>query len=363
MSNSRRAAKRPKSEPRYNAEQELSIFRQFAEAAGQGFGMGSFDGRILYVNPAMARLLGEESPEAVIGQSFKRYYPEDWLKRRREEMLPALERDGFWDGEQVVLTRDGRAIPTWHHAFLLRDEHGKPIRRAFIVTDITEHKRAAEALQREHRTLKRLLQSSDHERQLIAYEIHDGLAQQLAGAIMQFQTYASLKASNRQEADKAFKAGMTMLRQGHGEARRLISGVRPPILDEFGIIAAVAHLVNEQQGRKGPIVEFHGEVGFDRLAPLLENAIYRIVQEGLANACKHSRSKRVRVDLVQRGETLRITIQDRGIGFDPEKVEEEHFGLDGIRQRARLLGGSAVVTSAPKKGTSLVVELPLITPD
>ena len=88
---------------------------------------------------------------------------------------------------------------------------------------------------------------------------------------------------------------MTMLRQGHFEARRLISGVRPPILDESGVVAAVAHLVNEQRRQKGPTIEFLSKVEFDRLAPILENAIYRIVQEGLANACRHSKSQTVRM--------------------------------------------------------------------
>lgn len=95
-----------------------------------------------------------------------------------------------------------------------------------------------------------MLRASDHERQLIAYDIHDGLAQQLAGAIMQFQTYGHLKRTRPKEAAKAFDAGTTMLHQGHSEARRLISGVRPPILDESGVVAAIAHLVNDQ-GFKG----------------------------------------------------------------------------------------------------------------
>ena len=72
---------------------------------------------------------------------------------------------------------------------------------------------------KEHRTLGHLLESSDHERQVIAYEIHDGLAQQLAGAIMQFQTYPHQKETKPKEAVKAYEAGMTMLQQGHFEAR------------------------------------------------------------------------------------------------------------------------------------------------
>jgi signal transduction histidine kinase len=229
-----------------------------------------------------------------------------------------------------------------------------------LLRDTTERRQAQKALKKEHRALKHLLQSSDHERQLIAYEIHDGLAQQLAGAIMQLETFSYQRDNQPKEAAKAYDAAITMLRQAHFETRRLISGVRPPILDESGIVAAVAHLVNEHRLQNGPIIEFRGDVSFDRLVPILENAIYRIVQEGLANTCKHSKSPKVRVELVQHEDVLRIKVEDWGIGFDPANVKEDRFGLEGIRERARLLGGSTTVKSTPRQGTCLTVELPLV---
>jgi PAS domain S-box-containing protein len=259
--------------------------------------------------------------------------------------------------------KDGTTFAVRLKASPLFDQDGKATGFIEVVEDITESRQVQQALEKERHTLKHLLRSSDHERQLIAYEIHDGLAQQLAGAIMQLETYSHQKDTRPLEAARAFEAGMSMLQQGHFEARRLISGVRPPILDESGIVAAVAHLVNEQRLQKGPKIEYQGEVDFDRLLPILENAIYRIVQEGLANACKHSRSSRVRVELLQRGDELRIMIQDWGAGFDPAQVEEEHFGLAGIRERARLLGGKTTVESAPGHGTCITVELPLVLKD
>ena len=81
------------------------------------------------------------------------------------------------------------------------------------------------------------------------------------------------------------------------------------------------------------------EVTFDRLAPVLENAIYRIVQEGLTNALRHSQSKKVRIELIQVDKELQVVIQDWGIGFGPEKEGDEEFRIEGIRERARLLGG------------------------
>ena len=160
---------------------ELAIFHKFAEASGLGFGMGDLEARIAYVNPALCRLFGEDKPEDMIGKSFLSYYPKEWAERRKKEMIPTLERTGHWAGEQMILSRQGQLIPTLHDVFQLRDDKGKPLRRCIVITDITEQKRAEEALERERRTLEHLLRASDHERQLIAYDIHDGLAQQLAG--------------------------------------------------------------------------------------------------------------------------------------------------------------------------------------
>ena len=155
--------------------------------------------------------------------------------------MPFLRRDGSVFYADVVSSR------------ILYNER---LCRISFLHDVTERKQAEEAVERERRTLKHLLQSSDHERQVIAYEIHDGLAQHLAGAIMQFDAFDHLKETKAKQAADAYHAGMTMLRQGHFEARRLISGVRPPILDEAGIVAAISHLVNEERRQKGPKIEF-----------------------------------------------------------------------------------------------------------
>jgi signal transduction histidine kinase len=228
------------------------------------------------------------------------------------------------------------------------------------VRNVDERKRAEEARLREYRTLKHLLQSSDHERQTIAYEIHDGLAQYLTGAIMHLDVYKHLREKNPGESAQVFDVAVSLLRQGHFEARRLIAGVRPPVLDEAGVVEAVAHLINEQNHKYDPQIEFVIKVKFKRLMPILENSIYRICQEGLSNACKHSQSKTVRIKLSQCGDQIRIEIRDWGIGFDPQHLKHNSFGLIGIRERVRLLGGKHRIQSNPAKGTRIVVELPIM---
>jgi signal transduction histidine kinase len=228
--------------------------------------------------------------------------------------------------------------------------------------EVEERQLAEQALRKEQTTLKHLLQSSDHERQLIAYEIHDGLAQQLTAAIMYFQGSGRRSGQDAEVSAAAYDTGVSLLRQSLGEARRLISGVRPPILDELGIVAALNHLILDCQARReAPEIDFQNEVEFDRLASIVENALYRIAQEGLSNALAHSGSTRMQVNLIQQDNHIRLQIQDWGVGFHTEDVMENCFGLDGIRERARLLGGSVEIASVPGEGTRITVDLPIIT--
>jgi signal transduction histidine kinase len=107
------------------------------------------------------------------------------------------------------------------------------------------------------------------------------------------------------------------------------------VLDEQGIEAAIAQLIQVCQGPGAPQIEFRSDIASGRLDPTLENAIYRIAQEALANACKHSKSKRVRIWLGQQGHEdercVRIRVLDWGVGFDPGQSTQGHFGLEGIR--------------------------------
>jgi PAS domain S-box-containing protein len=316
--------------------------------------------RNVTVNTALCTKLGYTEEEIKVLKPEQKH-PAYAHSRMHEYYQTSLQRKNSFIDNVPVFHKDGHLLYfdiATRNAFY----NGRRCQLVFF-HDVTDRKSAEEELRREHRTLKYLLQSSDHERQTIAYEIHDGLAQQLAGAIMQFQTYSHQKETNPSLATKAYEAGMTMLQQGHFEARRLIAGVRPPILDESGVVAAVGHLVHEQNRLKGPMINYHSRVDFNRLAPTLENAIYRIAQEGLANACQHGKSEKVRVSLVQRENRIRIEIRDWGIGFDTRSVQENRFGLVGIRQRARLLGGKCSIRSIAGKGTRITVELPVVVRD
>jgi len=226
--------------------------------------------------------------------------------------------------------------------------------------EIEQRKQTEEALHAEKQGLRRMLEMQDRDRRLITYEIHDGLTQQLTAANMQFQAFEQLMTTDRDAALDVFHAGLRLLTQGLAEARRIISGLRPPILDESGVVAAIEHLVCDRGDSHDPRIEFDADVRFDRLQPVLENSLFRIVQESLTNARQHSKSDKVRVSMVQHNNHVRLEIRDWGVGFSPDSVQGHCFGLRGIRERARLLQGEATINSTPGEGTHIVIELPLI---
>ena len=335
-------------------------YRTLVEASPDAVIMADLEGHITFVSCRALQMYGAENVEELLGRNPLDFFAPKDHQRFLTNLRRTLEEGVTNDIECDVVRKDGTHFVGETSAAAIRDISGKPTALVAVIRDITERKRAQEALLRERRTLKHMLQASDHERQLIAYDIHDGLAQELAAAIMQFDAFDHLKETKPKLAVDAYHAAMTMLRQGHFEARRLISGVRPPILDESGVLAAIAHLIHEPVFDKGPTITYRNQTTFTRLAPILENVIYRIVQESLTNARNHSKSEKILVGLVQCGDRLRIEIRDWGVGFDPKRAQENRFGLEGIRERARLLGGKCSIKSKPGEGTTIIVELPVV---
>jgi PAS domain S-box-containing protein len=331
-------------------------YRRIFESVTDALVIFDVDETIIAANAAACAEYGYEKDELLGLSTLQLIDPK--YHHTHAEAVKQIESQGYFLTETVDVRKDGSTF----HAEVRGTDFFIQGKKHLLadVRNIDERRRAEEARLREYRTLKHLLQSSDHERQTIAYDIHDGLAQYLAGAIMQFEAYRHRLKRNPATAEQVFEVALSLLRQGHFEARRLIAGVRPPVLDEAGVVEAIAHLINEQNRENGPQIEFISKVQFSRLVPILENSIYRICQEGLSNACKHSQSANVRIKLSQIEDRIRIDIRDWGTGFDPHQAKDNSFGLIGIRERVRLLGGKHRIQSNPGKGTRIVVELPIM---
>ena len=211
------------------------------------------------------------------------------------------------------------------------------------------------------RLLQNIFEKDEHHRQLIAYEIHDGVAQYISAAIMQLEAFKANPNRNCDTAnDPHVNEALRLLREASLETRHLISGLRPPSLDELGIIDSLETLVRDAR-LEIKDVAFQHSIGNIRLPPQLEVVLFRICQESLTNIRQHARAQYVYVELkkTENGE-VSLLIRDDGCGFDMKGHTKDHFGLEGIRQRALYSGGTADIQSEQGAGTTIHVTFPAL---
>ena len=226
--------------------------------------------------------------------------------------------------------------------------------------EVAERQRAENELRAKQRFLEQLLEAHESERQLIAYEVHDGFVQELTGALMLLEAGQNSIRTQAEVGDAQLGRAAEHLRSAIDEGRRLISGLRPPIVDEQGTVAAIEYLIEENRAAESAQVSFQHDVQFDRLSPLIEAVIFRITQEALTNARRHSHASQIEICLQQYGDRLRLTIEDDGEGFDTADRPTRRFGLKGMQERARSVHGELNIDSAPGCGTRVTAELPLV---
>lgn len=220
-------------------------------------------------------------------------------------------------------------------------------------------RKARKALQRERRLIARLFEEQEVFKQAVSNEIYEGINQQLVGALLHFQGFERIEKENPVEAREAFLTGVELLRESIDMARQMANRLRPPVLDDFGVVAGVGFLVLEARRSGGQKIEFLSSGELENASSTLKNVVFRIVQELLGNARLHSGSENIRLEIDCNEGIFRIKIEDWGMGFDPAKVPDDRFGLRKLLARASLVGGRVSIVSAPQEGTRIVVELPV----
>jgi signal transduction histidine kinase len=221
----------------------------------------------------------------------------------------------------------------------------------------------AEREQRLQDLVRQLQVAQEEERRRVAYEIHDGLAQVAASAHQHLQTYADYHAPASPTGREALQRTVELVQRTVREARRLIAGLRPTALDDFGLGTAIRLEVEVLRG-EGWQISYDEDLGDQRLPSTLETALFRVTQEALTNIRKHAGRSPVAVTLDQHEGSVRLSVRDWGRGFSPHGASErprpgERVGLLSMQERVALLRGKCTVTSQPGQGTHVVAEVPL----
>ena len=194
---------------------------------------------------------------------------------------------------------------------------------------------------------------------MLCCDLRDGAAHYVSAALLRLQ---AIEAQHEipAEARPHLRMAGALVAVALRDIRDIIAGRSPACTMQPGIIPFVKHLVQELARASGIKFEFIESIGRKKLSPLLETTVYRILQECLNNAIRHSGSDRVCVKIAGNSQALRLEVRDWGGGFDPDAVTIEQRGLQGIRDRTKLLGGRASIKTAPGWGTLVVAELPLV---
>jgi PAS domain S-box-containing protein len=260
-------------------------------------------------------------------------------------------------------TKNGKVIYCEWYNSALRDEQGNVITILSLVLNVTERKKTEETLRQSYEEIRRLTEHlqkvREEERKNISREIHDELGQQLTAIKMDVAWIDKKIPEETPDIKRKLKNMITLLDGSNQSIRRILSELRPRILDDHGLLEAI-----EWQGRQfseatGIPVKFTTLEKDLKVSELLATCIFRVCQEAFTNITRYAQAKNISNSISITGENIVVIIEDDGIGFDTTSVQSKKtFGILGMKERVLSLGGKFELVSSPGKGTKITVSLP-----
>lgn len=339
-------------------------YRAVFDQAAVGIARVAPNGAFLEVNDCFCAIVGYPRERLVHGDFQHITHPDD-LDADLANVARLVAGDATsYAMEKRYLRPDGTIVWAALHVALVRDADGRPTNFVSVVKDITETKRAEQMLKDNAARLEtlshQLLTVQEEERRRLARELHDQIGQQLAGLKLNLE---ALRARHTELAhEPRLVDSLELIDQTIAQVGDTSLDLRPSMLDDLGLEAALRAHARRQQARSGCAIAVHGTVT-RRLADHVETAAFRVVQEAVRNAVTHGRAQRIDIVLEPTDAWLTVTIRDDGIGFDEaapaRETRSSGMGLPSMRERVDLVTGELEVRSVVGGGTTIRVRLPL----
>jgi len=266
--------------------------------------------------------------------------------------------------EGVRLGKGGRRIDIAGSMSPIRDLRGNVSGISLIFRDISELKQKEEELRdaywRQRQLSQRLRSVEEAERRAIARELHDRIGQDLSTVgLLLASLGARLPTASRDAVEKPLSDIQGLLKSMSANVRDVMAELRPPALDDYGLLPALRQLATEFSLRTGIAVDLDGVELLPRLSSVVETTMFRISQEALSNVAKHARANHVAINLHADADLVVLEIADDGSGFDVGRTlpAQRHWGLGTMRERAEEAGIAFMLESTPGAGTRVVLEV------
>ena len=314
--------------------------------------------RINFANHACARLFGTDNSEELMGRSVYELLRPESHPAVRAAMALALEGSRPVPiVRERILQRNG-AMRSVEMAVAALPDHGRTALQ-MVITDITRQTDERQELEHSRQQLRELsagmVTAREEERRRIARELHDELGQRLTALKMELSTLVCSDAPDDRRASM-----LSMVDETIASVRRISTDLRPLMLDDLGLNAAIEWLAEGWERRMGISVRLRLCADDPPLGQSVSIALYRMVQEALTNVARHAHATKVKIAIWHEDGELVLTVRDNGVGFtEPSMYHDGSHGLMGIRERAYMLGGTMEIGNSPGGGGRIAVRLPL----
>jgi PAS domain S-box-containing protein len=340
-------------------------FRLLFDKAPLGYQCLDENSIIREVNQTWLDILGYSRQE-VVGREFGDFLPPDYSNPFPERFAGFKEAGEVCNSDFEMVRKDGTRITVSFTGRVAFDDQGRFVRAHCLFQDVTARKQAEEEIVQQSGQLRalaaRLAEVEETGREHLARELHDQVCQSLTALSLTLnllQTQLPPKAAAKLRGRLA--EAVALVEQIGETIRDVMAELRPPMLDDYGLLSALHWYGAEFSEKTGIGVDVQGQEMVPRLASPVELALFRIVQEAMANVAKHARATGVVLTESEDNGTVRLVIADNGVGFDQGQLgqpEGRHlWGLMTMSERAAAAGGRCRIDSQPGQGTRVVVEL------